>query len=171
VNIAFSIADRVGILQHGVLHQCDTPQNIYEYPSTYFVAGYIGNMNFFYAKIISSEIDHYVVEIDDRFYIKTPINQIFEAGSDLFYAIRPERMQISKDPNISNQNVQKGIIIEKNYSAEYTQYFVKLEYGKVITVSMLNYLYLMDNRENEEFDIGQEIYVKWSILTGDLVYA
>jgi spermidine/putrescine transport system ATP-binding protein len=168
---AFSLADKIGILQHGVLHQYDTPKKIYEKPQTYFVASYIGNMNFFYAKIINSVDGHYVVEIDDKFLINVPIVHNFDKNRDLFYAIRPERMSISYDENAENKNIFKGKIIQKDYRAEYTQYYVELDYGKIIVVSELNYNFLLRDEMINFYEIGEEIFVKWSVLSGDIVYA
>ena len=45
---AMSLADRIAIMDQGVIVQCDTPIEIYRNPATTFVAGFIGNppMNF-----------------------------------------------------------------------------------------------------------------------------
>ncbi len=45
---ALSLADRIAVLNRGVLQQVDTPENIYDYPANRFVASFIGSptMNF-----------------------------------------------------------------------------------------------------------------------------
>ena len=45
---ALTIADRVGVLDEGRLHQCDEPRRLYDRPGTLFVAGLLGSppMNF-----------------------------------------------------------------------------------------------------------------------------
>ena len=45
---AMSLADRIAIMDQGVIVQCDTPIEIYRNPASTFVAGFIGNppMNF-----------------------------------------------------------------------------------------------------------------------------
>ena len=42
---ALSIADRVGVMQHGRLEQLDTPETVYRHPATPFVAEFVGAMN------------------------------------------------------------------------------------------------------------------------------
>jgi putative spermidine/putrescine transport system ATP-binding protein len=42
---ALSIADRVGVMNFGALEQIDTPEYIYHYPATAFVAEFVGAMN------------------------------------------------------------------------------------------------------------------------------
>ncbi len=45
---AMTLGDRVAVMKDGVIHQCDKPMNIYDYPVNKFVAGFIGSppMNF-----------------------------------------------------------------------------------------------------------------------------
>ncbi len=46
---AMTMADRIVVLQNGIVQQYDTPEAVYERPSNQFVAGFIGSpaMNFF----------------------------------------------------------------------------------------------------------------------------
>lgn len=44
---ALSMADRIVVINHGRVEQIGTPTEIYRYPSTLFVAGFIGDMNHF----------------------------------------------------------------------------------------------------------------------------
>lgn len=168
---AFAIADRIAILQNGILHQCATPHDVYENPQTYFVANYLGNMNFFYAEIVSEENGHYVIELDGKIRINVSAFKKFEKGRDVFFALRAERIIISHSADVSHQNVLKGKIIQKDYSGEYTQYYVELEYGKIIIAAILNYAFLSSTEAIPFFEVGEEIFIKWSMLSGDLIYA
>jgi multiple sugar transport system ATP-binding protein len=55
---AMSLADRIAIMNQGVIVQCDTPLEIYRNPATTFVAGFIGNppMNFVPARAIDDGV-------------------------------------------------------------------------------------------------------------------
>ena len=50
---AMTMATRIAVIKDGILHQVDTPQNLYDHPSNVFVAGFIGSpaMNFFNARL------------------------------------------------------------------------------------------------------------------------
>lgn len=50
---AMTMGTRIAVLKDGLLQQIDTPQNLYDYPSNVFVAGFIGSpsMNFFDATL------------------------------------------------------------------------------------------------------------------------
>ena len=43
---ALSMADRIVVMNHGVIEQVGTPQEIYQQPATRFVAEFVGSMNF-----------------------------------------------------------------------------------------------------------------------------
>ena len=43
---ALTMADRIVVMDHGVIEQIGTPEDIYVTPATSFVAGFIGTMNF-----------------------------------------------------------------------------------------------------------------------------
>jgi iron(III) transport system ATP-binding protein len=47
---ALTMADRVVVMNHGVIEQVGTPMEIYRQPSTPFVADFIGAMNFMYGQ-------------------------------------------------------------------------------------------------------------------------
>lgn len=49
---ALTMADRIVVMNHGVIEQLGTPEEIYGKPSTEFVAGFIGTMNFMPAVVI-----------------------------------------------------------------------------------------------------------------------
>ena len=54
---AMTLADRIAIMKDGILHQFDTPKQVYENPTNLFVAGFIGSpaMNFIPARLIRSD--------------------------------------------------------------------------------------------------------------------
>ncbi len=52
---ALAIADRIVVMNHGVIEQIGTPQEIYRRPATPFVASFVGQMNFFTAAV--QEVD------------------------------------------------------------------------------------------------------------------
>nr|MBP7660754.1 hypothetical protein [Burkholderiaceae bacterium] len=53
---AMTLADRVVVMNHGVIEQVDTPQQLYHNPRTKFVAGFIGSpaMNMIPASLLDS---------------------------------------------------------------------------------------------------------------------
>ena len=62
---AMTMGDRIVVMRHGVVQQCDSPQQIFDHPANRFVAGFIGSppMNFIDAMLIESA-DGLVVEAE-----------------------------------------------------------------------------------------------------------
>jgi multiple sugar transport system ATP-binding protein len=91
---AMTMADRIAVLNHGLLQQVDTPQKLYDSPDNLFVAGFIGSpaMNFFNAKLIKEDGE---IKIDaDSFKVTVPEKRkdALEdyVGKDVVFGLRPE---------------------------------------------------------------------------------
>jgi iron(III) transport system ATP-binding protein len=50
---ALTMADRIVVMNHGVIEQIGTPKDIYEHPATPFVADFIGAMNLLPARVVA----------------------------------------------------------------------------------------------------------------------
>src|SRR5262249_31276153 len=51
---ALSVADRVGVMRAGRLEQCAAPTELYDQPSTAFVAEFVGTMNHVAATVVDA---------------------------------------------------------------------------------------------------------------------
>jgi multiple sugar transport system ATP-binding protein len=95
---AMTLADRVVVMNHGVIEQVGTPQELYHNPKTRFVAGFIGSpaMNFIPCKL-EGQGDGLTVRIGgDLLFPVPPQKAAHYAGAategDLLLGIRPEHM-------------------------------------------------------------------------------
>jgi multiple sugar transport system ATP-binding protein len=92
---AMTMADRIVVLQNGIVRQYDTPEVVYERPANQFVAGFIGSptMNFFSvelrddAAIFSNDGTPAPLDAAARVRLKTA------AGKGVF-GVRPEHFQV-----------------------------------------------------------------------------
>ncbi len=94
---AMTMADRIAVMDKGELMQVATPPEIYETPSTRFVADFIGDINLIEARVTEkSETGTRMMSIRDGFEIES--NQITDAatGDTVWYAIRPEKVRIAQ---------------------------------------------------------------------------
>jgi multiple sugar transport system ATP-binding protein len=94
---AMSMADRIAVLDHGILQQVDTPDNVYHHPANQFVAGFIGSprMNFIGCRV---EGDLLVSE-DLAWRIPLSAEQVRKVGrrEGLIMGIRAEDVNLSYD--------------------------------------------------------------------------
>ena len=91
---AMTMGTRIMVIKDGVKQQIDTPQNLYEYPTNLFVAGFIGSpaMNFMDAKLVDRDGN---VAVDCRdFILDVPENKVAAyrqyLGKEVILGIRPE---------------------------------------------------------------------------------
>ena len=91
---ALSMADRIVVMNHGVIEQVGTPQEIYQQPATRFVAEFVGSMNFIGASVATDS----QLRIAESL-IQAPVleNRNLVRGDRFDLAIRPENIRFSEE--------------------------------------------------------------------------
>ncbi|MBI3733961.1 MAG: sn-glycerol-3-phosphate ABC transporter ATP-binding protein UgpC, partial [Chloroflexi bacterium] len=91
---AMTMGTRIAVMNHGVLQQIDTPQNLYNNPANIFVAGFIGSpaMNFLDVTLVRQ--DSKLLVDGGSFRLEVPESRKNElmphAGKPVRFGIRPE---------------------------------------------------------------------------------
>ena len=124
---AMTLADRIVVLNGGVIQQFGTPDELYKNPDNLFVAGFIGSpkMNFIEIQT-SSQSQEVIKNLQNRLDNRKDLVKTL--------GIRPEHL------NLSEQKVSKfsGIVDLVENLGEYLIYYVKIDNGEVITVKSDN---------------------------------
>jgi putrescine transport system ATP-binding protein len=137
---AMTLASRIGVMNHGEIVQVGTPTDIYEYPSTRFVADFIGSVNMFEGRLIEDEPDYVRVESAD-------LGGVFHVGhgvsaapnATVWVALRPEKIHISRErPDGEGDNRIAGAVSEIAYLGDQSVYLVKLGSGRQVRVTQPN---------------------------------
>jgi sulfate transport system ATP-binding protein len=68
---ALDVADRIVILNQGVIEQLGTPEEVYENPKNAFVYDFLGNVNLFHGRIHQGRVRIGPIEIDAPEYANT----------------------------------------------------------------------------------------------------
>ncbi len=111
---AMTMASRIAVMNHGVLMQVDSPQNLYDSPNNLFVAGFIGSpaMNFFNAELVQEGAD--IAIKTKSFSVNVPEERRAvlkdHVGKSVVFGLRPEDVH---DPNFAPPR-----IIAQNVEAE-----------------------------------------------------
>jgi multiple sugar transport system ATP-binding protein len=94
---AMTLADRVVVMNHGIIEQVGPPQELYHHPATKFVAGFIGSpaMNF-----IPVKLEHggaaLTVELPGGIVLPVPADRTQRytphLGRELLFGLRPEHL-------------------------------------------------------------------------------
>jgi putrescine transport system ATP-binding protein len=155
---AMTLSTRIGVMNHGEIVQVGTPSEIYEYPSSRFVAEFIGSVNTFEGKLIEDEPSYVRIETDD---LEAPIyvdHGVSSApGATVWAAIRPEKIQISREKPVDSDNWGSGIVRDIAYMGDVSVYLIRLDSGKIVRVTQPNIYRHAEDRVTWD----ERVYVHW----------
>lgn len=142
---ALTMSDRIIILKNGKIEQIDTPQNIYKYPKSKYVADFIGDSNIFDGYVKSYTKNKCIIKVDKvgEFEIE---NKNYEENDKVTIMIRPENFRIAK----------KGLEVYKNefiYNGSTAKLLCKTKDNFDIIVSI--------NPNDFQEELGDVLYLEW----------
>lgn len=105
---ALTMADRIVVMDNGVIEQVGSPEDIYGSPKTEFVADFVGTMNFLPGQIDGQDS----VRIGD--VVLTCGTDSIAIGSAVTVAIRPEDVN-ARDNSNEDQNVVQADVLELEF--------------------------------------------------------
>lgn len=82
---ALEVADRIAILNRGMLEQIGTPQSIYDHPNSPFVYNFLGNVNLFHGRLLAALSP------------KTSVADANLAAADGIGFTRPHELELSRE--------------------------------------------------------------------------
>jgi spermidine/putrescine transport system ATP-binding protein len=90
---ALTMSDRIAVMQAGRIEQMAEPEEVYERPSTTFVAGFIGVSNLMPGTATKVDGERARVKLDSGVELDTAANGV-GTGERLHAVVRPEKLQI-----------------------------------------------------------------------------
>jgi putative spermidine/putrescine transport system ATP-binding protein len=133
---ALTLSDRLAVFNQGRIEQVGTPRDVYEQPATAFVAGFVGTSN-----VLTGPSAQQVYR---------------ESGT---FAIRPERITVSGDPDGGTGDVRvAGSVRELVYAGAETRVLVELETGDTVLAVRHN----VSGDGHDGLRRGQQVWLSWS---------
>jgi putrescine transport system ATP-binding protein len=160
---AMTVASRVAVMDHGQLVQVETPQRIYEMPNSVYVADFIGDVNLIPGTVESAGDAVELIWTEGRPSLVGQPGSPLKKGDKATFAIRPEKIAISKDEPEAHNRVF-GKILDIGYLGNLSTYHVELPGGHVIKCEVGN----RSRVERRDFTWEDEVWLSWSD-TGGLV--
>ncbi|AIL32787.1 ABC transporter ATP-binding protein [Basilea psittacipulmonis] len=163
---AMTMANRLAVMTDGQIIQCGTPQDIYTYPNSRFVASFIGKTNIFTGHIVVDEPDHVLIESDELMkplYISHGISE--PLGMEVYVSIRPEQIRVLRENPDDENNIGHGMVTHVAWMGSYTLYQVRLDSGKVVEACVPS-LSLM---EGDYPGVDDEVYLVWGPDSGTVL--
>jgi spermidine/putrescine transport system ATP-binding protein len=160
---ALAMASRCAVMNRGLLQQVATPSDLYEYPSSRFVADFIGQVNLFEGRLAVDEPDYAVVEAPE---LAAPVylDHGVSGASDttVWVALRPEKIQLHKTTPIpsdapADNNLVAGVIRHIVYLGSESIYDVELKGGRLVKALRSN----LTRSDQEDLNISDAVWLTW----------
>jgi spermidine/putrescine transport system ATP-binding protein len=157
---ALTMSDRIAVMNEGVVEQMASPEEVYERPTTEFVAGFIGVSNLMPGHVESASGDEVTVNLDSGPLLRARAAGL-QAGDRCHAVVRPEKLHVThvEEPAPSGQPSVEGMVESAVYLGTATQMVVKLAADVPITVLVPN----ADEAERQRLPgAGAQVRLSWA---------
>jgi putrescine transport system ATP-binding protein len=160
---AMTMASRIGVMDEGRILQIGTPSEIYETPNCRFTAGFVGSVNLFEGNLVEDEPDHVLIESPElprAVYVDHGITGT--QGMQVWVAVRPEKMSISRKQPEQPHNWLSGKIRDIAYFGSHSIYHLALPGGRIVMAHV-------GNQQRDCVDCPtweDEVFLSWEARSG-----
>ncbi len=123
---ALTMSNIVGVINRGRIEQIGNSHEIYERPSTRFVAGFIGEANIIRANVVELRTGNALMK-HDRLEILAPADGL-AVGEELFLSVRPEKVRVGSAAE-GCLNRFEGTIVDEVYVGLSSKVTIQLDLG------------------------------------------
>ncbi|MCL4799360.1 MAG: ABC transporter ATP-binding protein [Burkholderiales bacterium] len=95
---ALSMADRIAVMNHGVIEQVSPPTEVYDRPSSLFVSQFVGTTNVLPGRVATCDGARADVTLADGTRIACEATVRAAVGEDVLVSVRPERLALRGAP-------------------------------------------------------------------------
>jgi spermidine/putrescine ABC transporter ATP-binding subunit len=133
---ALSMANRIAVMEGGKVRQVAPPSELYERPSSRFVADFIGKINLFEAKPLGQSGAALELEVPALGRIAVPFSG--DPAKVTWVAVRPEKLRLLRQPPEDGSLVFPCTVAEVAYYGETSHVLVSGPNGHGMTVNLHN---------------------------------
>ncbi|MBV8290093.1 MAG: ABC transporter ATP-binding protein [Hyphomicrobiales bacterium] len=142
---AMTVADRIGVMDHGRLIQVGTPPEIYERPNSRWVADFIGEVNLIEGRVVDVGASDTVIASAAAGRLRALSPTDAKPGDVVWVALRPEKVRIGHaPPPTEGENCVVGQVGNIGYLGELSIYKVRLDNGIVMKAAVANVTRLVE---------------------------
>jgi spermidine/putrescine transport system ATP-binding protein len=166
---ALTLSDRIAVMNGGRVEQIGTPQEIYEYPKTLFVAQFIGSINSIEGDVRETKPEAItIIGATKRPLVVKPSRDgarplpVVAEGTPARILVRPEKMKVLKSAPGADQNVIEGVLKEILYHGPVTQLHVSPLHSAGTAAPILVSQPNTAMTARRSLNIGDRVFVAWS---------
>lgn len=160
---AMTLSTRIGVMNAGKIVQTGEPAGIYEHPNSRFVADFIGSVNMFEGRVIEDEPDYIRIDAPEAggpIYVGHGVSCTLE--QKLWYAVRPEKIRVSRTRVEGKENILRAVVDEVAYMGNLSTFRLKLDSGKLVKASKAN----LERWDEDAITWGETVWLTWDDTAG-----
>jgi putrescine transport system ATP-binding protein len=152
---AMIVADRIAVMDRGRLAQVAAPAEIYERPTSRWVADFIGEVSLIEGRFSAPGV------------MQTMIGQLRVAdtgaalGETVWLALRPEKVRIGGERPAGEVNAVAGTLHETGYRGDMSLYKVRLADRSLMKIAVAN-----TGQGQRRFAAGELVWLSWPADAG-----
>jgi putrescine transport system ATP-binding protein len=160
---AMSMASRLAVMDKGRIVQMGAPDAVYEQPADRFVAGFLGTVNLFAARVVAASGGVLALECaeTDR-QLCVCHERDLALGTEIALALRPEKIVLKPAPDPQWANALAGVVRGVAYRGEASDVEIELAGGKIVRVTLAN----AAPRGQAAYALGQPVALGWAREAG-----
>ena len=135
---AMATADRMAVLQQGVLQQVGTPQQLYDEPVNAFVASFVGTMNLLPARVLATGGDALLLQVDGVGELALPPQPGWRDDARALLSFRPHTLRVLVNPAVNGAATDTRLawlpatVVASEYLGAFTRYELRMGDTRVV---------------------------------------
>ncbi|HVB51177.1 MAG TPA: ABC transporter ATP-binding protein [Acidimicrobiales bacterium] len=158
---AMTMSDRLAVMRNGKIEGIGTPRDVYDSPSTEFVATFLGASNLLSGELSNTRDSTVTVTLIDSSILLVPADRVPELGGsvNVKVGVRPEKISIlsSSTATQTGFNALKGRVRVSTFTGVGNQYLVDTDAGVEVTV------YAQNIGQESAPRSGESVVLTWPI--------
>ncbi len=130
---ALSLSDRVVVMSDGRIEQIGTPFEVYNFPSTGFVASFVGTLNVLPTAVVDPSAGRLSVS-GQEIRISRAVSA--RPGDMISLALRPEMVSLGDGP--AGSNVLRGSVADVSFLGSIVRIRIRIGAGVQVTLDVFN---------------------------------
>ncbi len=154
---AMTMADTIAVMHAGVIEQMGPPADLYERPTTTFVANFLGQSNLIQGHIVDTTAQNLVVDLHGT-KVGVPRSMSNLDTGDVWVGVRPEKVFLAADGENADSGtncVGGGVISDVSFVGVSTQYLVSMPWEQELMVFEQN------TGSRQLFRPGAKVELQW----------
>ena len=173
---ALALSHRIAVMNKGRVEQLDQPSKIYSFPTSRFVADFIGTCNLLEGPVTASSDGAISIDVKGLGPVRAATGVASAAGGSGAIALRPEKIRVAASTpqsatdtrsDAAHANHFHGTVTDFLYLGDVTVYIVSTPQGCKLETMLAN----SGAGRAKFFEVGDAVEVSWGVDAGHFIAA